>query len=114
MKLVLALWCYLFSDYLYANSCIRYQKNLHHELITSRRQGVFFASWCQACVATIQNSDPEKDLYIVVFDDPDKALSALVSLNFTSKPFTCLWDKDHLIAKEYGVAGLPAVRALKP
>lgn len=82
-------------------------KNEHESEVSSAPNLVFFASWCQACVASIKEADPEKDVFIAVFDQKKRAEEALLYILGKDKNPVCFWDEGSVLAKKYGVSTLP-------
>ena len=75
---------------------------------------VFFASWCQSCVDSIRQSDPERDLYVAVFDNKkDASKSLLYVLKERAKKARCVFDEKNQIAKFLGVDSLPKKKSHK-
>ena len=107
------LYCFLFfiPQVLLAadDSLCQELKSSHYSEMKKSKTIVFFASWCQSCMTSIQQSNPTTDTYIAVFDGQKKAEQALSHL-ITTKKVRCYWDKDHSFAKALGVDKLPATR----
>ena len=80
---------------------------------TSRKNAIYFASWCQSCVDSIKASDPENDLYIAVFDEQKTASVALeFVLKDQTKKAVCIWDKTGDIARVTKVKNLPKTQSM--
>ena len=65
---------------------------------------VFYSSWCLACADSIKKAGKEA-VFIAVFDESESAAQALASLK--GDDASCLFDKDGLAAKAFGVKTLP-------
>ena len=69
---------------------------------------IFFASWCIGCKPHLTRSHPDNTVFVVAFDEQERAEKTLNSFSVNQRCFT---SDD--TAKALGVRSLPATKSYK-